>query len=114
MTRSQLRSLAVSSLITCGLTLPLVTLADIQAPGLPKPLGPINLAQMSGRVVRAVMGVSGAIALIMFIYGGVQWMTAAGNAEKTKKAQNTLIWSVIGLVAIFGSYTLLNFILNAI
>jgi TRAP-type C4-dicarboxylate transport system permease small subunit len=95
--------------------LPMLALAaSVKVPGLPKPLGQISLAQLTGRVIRAAMGISGAVALIMFIWGGVQWMSSQGNAEKTKKAQNTLLWSVIGLIAIFGAYTLLNFVLGVL
>lgn len=114
MTNHQKKAVVVAAL-AWGIALPAMTLAaSIQVTDLPKPLGQTSLPQLIGRVIKAIMGLSGAVALIMFIWGGIQWLSSAGNAEKTKKAQNTLTWSVIGLIAIFSSYALLNFILNAI
>jgi len=35
------------------------------------------------------------------IYGGFNWMTAAGNAEKVEKGKQILVWATIGLIVIF-------------
>ena len=64
-----------------------------------------------GKIVLAVMGVVGSIALVMFIYGGFTWMTAAGNAEAVTKGRNIIIWAAIGLIVIFSAYALVNFII---
>ena len=50
----------------------------------PNPLGPQSmtigdLPSIINKVIKAVMGVIGSIALLMFIYGGFLWMTSAGN-----------------------------------
>ena len=68
-----------------------------------------------GRIINAVLGIVGSLALAMFIYGGFTWMTAAGSPEKIEKGKEILIWATIGLIVIFTSYALVNFILtNAI
>jgi hypothetical protein len=61
-----------------------------------------------------VLGVVGAIALLFFVWGGAQWMMAAGSVEKVAKAKQTLLWATLGLVAIFSSYAVLSFIIKAI
>jgi len=64
-----------------------------------------------GVVLRSVLGLSGSIALLMFVYGGFLWLTSAGSPDKIKKAQGILIWATLGLVLIFGSYAIIDKIL---
>jgi len=79
---------------------------------LTNPLGKdVTPAQFIGKVINGVLGVVGSLALVMFIYGGLTWMTSAGGAEKVKKGKDILIWAVIGLVIIFSAYALVNFVI---
>lgn len=64
-----------------------------------------------GRVINAVLGIIGSLALLMFVYGGITWMTSSGSPEKIKKGRDIIIWSVIGLAIIFFSYALVNFVI---
>jgi hypothetical protein len=73
------------------------------------PLGSdITIAQFIGRGIRAVIGIVGALALLMFIYGGIVWMTAGGSQERITSAKNILKNSFIGLLLIFFSYTIIS------
>ncbi|MFA5421055.1 MAG: hypothetical protein WC280_03485 [Patescibacteria group bacterium] len=67
-----------------------------------------------GSVVSQILGVVGALALLMFIYGGLVWMTAAGNDQKITQGKNILMWAAIGLLVIFSSYALVRFVLETI
>lgn len=69
-----------------------------------------SLPVLLGIVIRGLMGVIGSIALVMIIYGGVLWMTARGNSEQTSKAKSTVVWATLGIVLIFASYALVNFV----
>ncbi|HNV12969.1 MAG TPA: pilin [bacterium] len=82
---------------------------------LSNPLGAGATAQsVIGNVIDKVLGVVGALALIMFIYGGITWMTAMGNEQQISKGKDILMWSALGLVVIFSSYALVKFVLQAI
>jgi hypothetical protein len=79
---------------------PVINSADnTQTPSLCDPLsgvcgGPGTTPQtLIGKIINAVLGVVGSIALIMFIYGGFVWMTAAGNQERVGKGKEILVWS---------------------
>lgn len=79
------------------------------------PLGTdVNVNVLIGRVINAVMGIVGSLALAMFIYGGFIWMTAAGNNERVTKGKDILIWATIGLIVIFSAYAIVNFVLEGI
>jgi hypothetical protein len=54
-------------------------------------------------IAKIILGLSGAIALLMFIYGGFLWLTAGGNASKVQQGTKIMIGTVIGLVIIFAA-----------
>ena len=64
-----------------------------------------------GRIINSILGIVGSLALLMFVYGGLTWMTSSGNPEKVKKGRDVIIWSAIGLVIVFASYGLVKFLL---
>lgn len=78
------------------------------------PLGGGSIPVIIGRIIRSVLALSGVIALVMFVYGGLRWMTSGGSSEKIESAKKTLVWSVLGLIVIFASYALVNFVLSAL
>ncbi len=67
-----------------------------------------------GKIINAVLGIVGSIALVMVIYGGFIWMTAAGNQEKVTKGRDVLVWAAVGLVIIFSSYALVKFVFTGL
>ena len=77
-------------------------------------LGTTDVNVIIGRVIKTIMGIMGSIALAMFVYSGIMWMTAAGNSAKEDKSKMILVWSAFGVVAIFGSYALLNFVFEIV
>lgn len=73
-----------------------------------------DIRKIIGRVIRALLSIIGSIAFLMFTYGGVLWLTSAGNADRVKKGKDILIWSIAGLGIIFSAYAIVNAILNAL
>jgi len=105
-------------LIVCGLIaiiLPSIVLAQTKAITLDNPLGKdITVQTLVGRVISAVLGIVGSIALLMFIYGGFLWLTSSGNEQKITQGKQVLTWATIGLAVIFLSYTLVNFVISGL
>ncbi len=54
------------------------------------------------------MSIVGILAVIMIMLGGLQWIMAAGNAQKIAGAKTIIISAIMGLVLTFTSYTILN------
>ncbi len=81
---------------------------------LSNPLGTTDLRVVIGNITKALLGLSGALALFVFVWSGVLMIIAAGNPEKIKKAKESLIWATIGLVVIFTSYTLVATLITAL
>ncbi len=72
----------------------------------------VSSVNIIGNVVSAILGILGSIALFMFVFGGVTWLTSAGNDTRLKKARDTLVWATLGLIVVFSSYFILNFVLS--
>ncbi len=82
---------------------------------LQNPLGAIDTpTKLIGKVLNSVFGIVGSLALVMFVYGGLTWMTSSGNQEKIQKGRDILVWSAIGLFVIFSSYALVRVVLTTI
>lgn len=80
----------------------------------PDPFAGKSLQVIIGNVVRALLGISGSIALLMFLYGGFTWLTSQGEVDKIDTAKRTLTWAGLGLAVIFGSYVLVNFVITGL
>lgn len=132
--KTRLKKYLLSVLITGSLVFvaSLPTLAIAQTPSdctggpsacpsvttIPNPLDPLNRgvtpAELAGRIIRTILGVTGAAALVVFIYGGVMFMFSGGNATKVQSAKNILVYAALGLAIIFASYAILQFVLETI
>lgn len=80
--------------------------------GYVNPLGTTSVPELIGRLIRSVLGIVGALFLAMFVYGGVLWTTAGGDAKKVQNAKTTLINAVIGIMIIAFSYAIVSTILG--
>ncbi len=79
---------------------------------LDNPLNTNDPRVIIGNVIKVSLGLVGSLALLLFIYGGLMWMTSAGNADRLKRGLDTLVWAAIGLIVILGSYTIVNFVIQ--
>ncbi|NCC70969.1 hypothetical protein EOM09_05285 [bacterium] len=65
-----------------------------------------------GEIIASIFGILGIILLILFVYGGAMMLFSMGKPAQFSKGVETLKWAVIGIVAIFLSYSVLLFIFN--
>jgi hypothetical protein len=63
--------------------------------------GANTIPAIIGKGVRALMGLVGAVALLMFVIGGVRWILSAGDPKDVQAAQDMLRNASIGLLIIF-------------
>lgn len=64
-----------------------------------------------GTVIKGILGVIGAVVLLMFIWGAQKWLTAAGSAEKIKAGAKTMVFAALGAFIVFFSYIFLSGVL---
>ena len=79
---------------------------------------PFNLQNIAGgdlptlirNVISILLVIAGVVAMIYLIVAGYQYITAGGNAEQATLARQGILNAIIGLVVIFASYLIINFI----
>lgn len=76
--------------------------------GYEDPLGNVTVNELVARIIAWVLPVVGSLFLVMFIWGGILWFTAAGEEAKVKKARTTLVNAVIGMAIIMGAYLIVS------
>lgn len=59
-------------------------------------------------VYRYAVFVGSILSIIMIMIGGLQWLTAGGNASKVGAAKNRINGAVVGLLLVLGSYLILS------
>jgi energy-converting hydrogenase Eha subunit E len=103
-----IKKIIISFLVFFFLALPTVSLAV----SIDNPLGDTKTPELLiGEVINTIFGIVGSLALLMFIYGGLTWMTSSGSSEAIKKGKNVIVWAAIGMAVIFLSYALVRFII---
>jgi len=82
--------------------------------GVTTKLGEAGLAEAIGIIIKILLSVVGAVALLAFIYGGYLWLASAGIGEKINAGKTVLIWATVGLIIVMTSYILVDFVIYAL
>ena len=65
-------------------------------------------------ILYSVIAVVGIVSVIFIIVGGVQYIASSGDAGKAKKAKDTILYAVIGLIVSALAFVIVNFVLSTI
>ncbi|HAM88221.1 MAG: hypothetical protein US83_C0010G0040 [Candidatus Falkowbacteria bacterium GW2011_GWC2_38_22] len=71
-----------------------------------------DVRDMAVTIIKYLITFLGIIAVVIILYGGFVWMTAAGNDDRVGKAKSIIIAGVIGLVVIIAAFAIVNFVIN--
>lgn len=59
-------------------------------------------------------GIAGVAAVIIIIFGGMQYITSNGDASKAASARSTIVGAVIGLVIIVAAESIILFVVSKV
>ena len=65
-------------------------------------------------ILRSIILVSGTVAVVFVVIGGVDIMTSAGDTNKIKKGRDTLLYAAIGLVVCALSYAIVTWFRDSV
>jgi hypothetical protein len=64
-------------------------------------------------IINGILMLSGLIAFLFLLWGGVQWILAGGDKEGTEKARKRITSALVGLAIVFSAYAI-AFLVNAV
>jgi len=65
-------------------------------------------------IILLVLFSVGAVAGVMIILGGVQYSASQGDTQKVKKAKDTIMYGIIGLVVAILAFAIVEFVLRSV
>lgn len=75
---------------------------------------PEKIIDLIDNIVKWGAGVAGAIALLMYILGGVWMLFSAGSSSRVERGKNIITGTTIALIFILGSWLIIDFTLTAL
>jgi len=75
---------------------------------LTNPISSRTLNDVAAKAIKTVLGIVGALSLVAFVYGGVVWLTSAGNPERVQTGTRAMLYAAIGIIVIFTSFAILS------
>ena len=76
--------------------------------------GEILPFELAARIVKALLGFVGIMALMNFVIAGMTFIWSRGSEKNVSQARDNLIWTTIGIVTIFSSYAVLSFLIETL
>lgn len=73
-----------------------------------------DVGTVVSNIVDKVWIIFAAIAVILFVYAGVMFLTAAGSPEKIAAARQAAMWGVVGVVVMILAFSIFNIAQNLI
>lgn len=64
------------------------------------------------RIISILLFVVGGLAVIMLIFGGIQYATSSGDSGRVSKAKNTIMYSIVGLVLAVIAFALVDWVVG--
>ena len=61
-------------------------------------------------IIEILLRIAGIVAVVMIVYGGIQYVMSNGNPDQAQRAQHTLINAIIGLVVAVGAATIITYV----
>ena len=87
---------------------------DCYTTNLEDPTGGTELMDIVKNIFNVVIGIVGLIAVVMIVIGGISYTTSAGDSGKVKKAKDTILYGIVGLVISLLAFAIVNFVIGAL
>lgn len=65
-------------------------------------------------ILNTIIGISGLVAVVFVVIGGINYMTSTGEAAKIEKAKKTILYALIGLAVCALAFAIVNWAVGAI
>ena len=66
------------------------------------------ISNIKAYILNPIIGFMFAVAVVMFIYGIVEYIWSADNEDKVAVGKKHMIWGIVGIFVMMGVYGILN------
>lgn len=73
-----------------------------------------NVQTIIGNVIGTALSMISVLFFALMLYAGIKWMLARGDSDEAKKALDTIIAAIIGMLVVLGSYAITNFVFGTL
>lgn len=73
-----------------------------------------NADDVVQNIITFLIWAVGILAVIVIIIGGIFYVTSAGDPGKIKRAKDTIMYGIVGLVIAVMAFVIVNFVMNSI
>lgn len=73
-----------------------------------------DLPTLVGSIINIALGLLGVLLVVLVVYAGFLWMTAAGSKEQVTKAKEILTRAIIGIIIVVAAYAISDYVISAI
>lgn len=80
--------------------------------GQPLGLTSTDIRVVVANIIRVALGILGIVLVVLVIYAGFLWMTAAGNEDQISTAKQFMTNAAIGLAIILSAYAIVSFVIS--
>lgn len=81
-----------------------VSLGEDAVPTLVPETGGMTLRGLLGNIVDVILIIVSIVAVLYLVWGGIQYVTAGGDADKASKGRVTITNAIIGIIIILAAF----------
>jgi len=81
---------------------------------LPEDLPTQDVPTVAQTIINVLISAVGVVAVAVIVIGGILYVTSTGESAKTKRAQNAILYGLVGLVVAVLAYAIVNFVLKSV
>ena len=71
-----------------------------------------SINDVVGQIIKILLAFIGSIALVLYVWAGILWMTAAGSSERIGKSKQIIVWTTLGVAVMLGSYVIVTYLFD--
>lgn len=75
---------------------------------------PEDLNAILQNVIRVLLFIVGAAAVIMLIIGGIRYVVSAGDQQAVANAKNTILYAIVGIVVAVLAFAAVQFVFDTV
>lgn len=73
-----------------------------------------DIMQVFVNISNFILGIVGSVVLVVFVWGGLLFLTSGGSTEKITQGKTAMRGSIIGLIIVFVAFSAINFLTGAL